>query len=212
MIINNHVLVPHLYNAAVSIPWSRRWQNEISTAVEGSETRSGFRNEARASISWTVTPTTLQDHQQLEQAANDAMKAGYGCAPYWARGQKLSADVTATAVSFSGLNWTFAVGDWVYFLGEDGVYNVRQFLTVAPYVLSAAVARTFGAGGLCWPIIFGKFSFKEVVAKTGHIGSIKMTISELVSPKVQQLGAVTPPAGTGISVWTIGSTFTIGGS
>ncbi|MDB6024003.1 MAG: hypothetical protein JWM68_226 [Verrucomicrobiales bacterium] len=212
-LVNNHVLLSDMPNMVKPLPWKRRWQTGVSTALEGNETRAGFKVKGLVELSWNVQPTDIPSQQGFEDRIRAAKKAGYACSAFWGRGQKLAANVNGTAVSFTGLNWAWSAGDYVFFLDlNTQTVNVRQFLTVAPYVLSVAVDHTFLAGSLCWPMIFGKFSAKDIAAQNPSIGGTQLTISELESQDSAQLGAVIPPAGTGIGVWTIGTTFIVGGS
>ena len=213
-LVNNHVLFPHPADWRTRPEWSRRWENEITDAVTGAETRRALRSQPRVSLAFTITPRTIDERARLSDRVLAATKSGLACAPYHGRAASLDADGSGTEITVrAGRTW--AVGDYIFLRASDDSYEVRQLtavnLAAGIWTLEFADALTaeYPAGAFVWPLIFGAFDAGEMSARSPVVGPIRVTIRELVSLASAQLGAVAPPGGTGIGSMAIGSTFVV---
>ncbi|HMJ90858.1 MAG TPA: hypothetical protein VK530_13640 [Candidatus Acidoferrum sp.] len=189
--INDHVLFPERPNWAFDPEWSRAWQTQVSTGLEGPESRAGMRAIARVTLKWTPSIRNLQERSQLDDRVRAALLSGKACCAYWGRGSKLSLDCSADAVTLQATPWTFAEGDWIFFLDQaTREYNVRQITDVTGLVLTLddAVDRTFLAHTMVWPLLFGRLAEDAMDAETNHHGNFTIAITE------------TNPAGAGTPI------------
>lgn len=215
-LVNNHVLFPHAPNWEAPPEWRRRWESEVSGAVTGHEARQALRTVPRRALSWAVTPWTAQEENALEDRIRAASKSGLACTPYWGRGTVLASDCTGTAVGLAADHWSWTVGDHIFLLDATDstapVFNVRQISALTNqqhFTLGAVVSRTFAAGLMVWPLLFGKLRAEGLSQATACRAGVRLRIEEQISPASVPVGEVMPPAGIGIGVMAIGTTFTV---
>lgn len=206
--VNNHILLPFPPNWKARPDWSRRWSSEIAEGVLGSESRRALRAAPLRSLSFTVLARELTELTRLDDAILAAKKTGLACAPFHGRGYELAEDVFLDGAALTR-NWSPAFASWLFLANSADEYEVREITDYAADALTFddAVGRTYYAGTLCWPLIFGKFTVAQMAGRSGDHAAVKLTITELVSPLSVQLGEVTPPAGGGIGVMAIADDF-----
>lgn len=209
-LINNHVLFPEPANWSEKPSWQRRWQNVVSPSITGAESRLGVRAEPRSSLTWRITRSQIVDLACFDDRIRAAKKSGRACSAFHGRGYILQADVTA-ATAVLDRDWSNAFAPYILFVTSDDLYEVREVVGVDAntITLDDDVARTYGSGSFCWPLIFGKFTCEEMPARTPQHANLKLTISELVSPSSAQLGEVEVPVGSGIGFWHIEDNFVV---
>ncbi len=209
-LINNHVLFPELANWSQPPSWRRIWQNMVSSAVTGAESRLAVRSEPRITLSFLITRGQLPEIARFDDRLRAAKKSGLACAPFCGRGYVLQTDCSAAAATLDR-DWNSAFAPYVFFSNAAGSYEVRSVTAIADNVvtLDQAVARTYRAGTFCWPLILGKFTCEDFTAFNASVGELKLTITELVSPASAQLGEITEPAGDGIGIMTVADTLEV---
>lgn len=215
-LVNSHVLIPHLANWRNAPTWSRSWQNEISPAVTGHESRNSLRAQPRVSLTALITPWSVPVQNQLDDAIRAAKKSGFGCMPFWGRGSILAQDCNSQVLQLASAFWPWKVNDYVYFLYDALAlqFEVRQIIGAegaAPQLLTLdqAPAQTIAAGKICWPLIFGKFDSDTMAAETAQRGAVAVTISEMISPATAAIGVVNIPPASGIGAMAINNDFQV---
>ncbi len=222
-LINGHVFFPHEANYQTLPGWKRYWENSITPAPTGDETRTGFRDQPLVELSWQVNPWSNIEQNQFEERLKKAKKCGKACAPYWGRASVLNADCTANTAVLKATPWPWAANDYIFFskkaTGHDAsgamlpnLFDVMQVQSVAgtTLTLTGNVSRTYPAGSLCWPLLFGKITTNDLAAATNRRGVMTLTIKELISSATKQIGIVPGAAGNGIGALKVGSTLIIG--
>lgn len=215
-LVNGHVLLPNSADWSTPPKWSRRWENEIADGVTGAESRAALRATPRQSLNYRLTPASIVTTQMLDDRLRAALKTGLACAPMWGRGCEVAASVLAGVSSITvrdAFDWQ--AGDYL-FLGDennsDAMLVTAAVLALGIWTLTLDDPLTLPhlAGSLAWPLLFGKPAVGDLEAVTQRLAPVAITITELVAARAAQLGAVTPPVGTGIGVMAVGSTFIIG--
>ena len=210
-----YVLLPHRCNWQDDPQWERQWESEVANGVIGNEQRRGMRAQPRVRLAWTISTRDLQETALLNERIRAGRKSGRACAPYWGRASHLASQLTvgSLAVTLEATAWTWAAGDYIFFLDPiTGEFDVGVLETVAGVnlTLRQPLSRTYAAGLQVWPLVFGKLIAEEMPAVTSHHGSVRCAIQELVSPATAPVGAFAF-SGTGIGVFRIGSTFVVAG-
>jgi hypothetical protein len=216
-LINNFVLLPHAPNWSDPPAWSRAWQTGVAEAVTGDESRAALRGQPRISLTWLISTRTPEEETQLDDRLRAAKKSGKACAPYWGRGDLLTAAVTAEAVHLEDMLFDWRIGDWIFLLSDqssvtgDQLWEVGQVAAIVGNVLTLAapVGRTYVAGLLAWPLLFGKFTAQDLGADTNWHGSVKATLQELVSRDSAVVGATVATGAAGIGVMEIETNFIV---
>jgi hypothetical protein len=88
--------------------------------------------------------------------------------------------------------------------GGEGGGGAGTFFQFAPNL-----SRLYPAGGLVWPVLFGKFSMDKQSGTTSWHAGVKVTLAELVSRHQPIIGNA-PAPGHGIGAMAIGSTDIVG--
>lgn len=167
--------------------WERRWETGVAASARRNEERESKIGAGFKSLSFTVLPVTLEERAGLEMAVREGLKTGKACAPFWGRSSVLALDVTADVVTVEATAWDWAIADGIFlFDQENRLWEARTITNVAAggggtIVLTlngGAVARTYKAGTLVWPIIYGKLSCDDLAAIENHRGTLKLKISE----------------------------------
>jgi hypothetical protein len=213
-LINDHVLFPQPCDWAARPEWARQWESGVSTATTGAESRRGLRPEARESLTFLITPADAVAQAEFAEQINAARKSGLACAPAHGHGATLTAPAVGTEVTVTA-GRTWRVGEQLFFQAADESYEVRELtavnLTDDVWTLGFddALTGTYAAGQLVWPLLFGEFRCDQIGAEMPTCGPARISIAELTAAASAQLGAVTPPGGTGIGSMAIGSTFVV---
>lgn len=214
-LVNGHVLFPNAADWTQKPKWSRAWQNVVTGAVTGRESRNALRSNPRVTLSFVITPVGIVATQILDDRIRAAAKSGMACAPYHGRGCILQDTVLAgvSEVTVSDA-WPWLAGDY-FFSGTENASDAKR-VTAAGLVdgvwtltLDDVLDFDHADGAFAWPLLFGEFIPADITALTPRIGSTVIKISELVSGRTAQIGAVTPDAGTGIGSMVIGDDFAI---
>jgi hypothetical protein len=214
-LVNGHVLFWFSADRKVQPDWSRTWHSEIAPAVTAAETRRGLRARPPVKLAWLITPATLTEQIALHECVMAAKKSGLAAAPYHGRSSQLQAEAAASTSVVVNNNFAWAVGDWIFLRHANGTIETRQLTAVnlvdGEWTLdfAAALDETHAASALIWPLLFGEFAAEEMEARSPKTGPLRVSITELISARSAQLGAVAPPAGTGIGVWKIEDTFIV---
>lgn len=209
--INNHTLFGQCADWRQPPEWSRLWQSEVSAAVNGQQSRHALRAVARHSLSFLITPGSLTEQAQLDDAVRQAKKTGLACAPFWGRGGRIVGTFTGDEL-VCGSGWDWQAGDFVYVENSSG-FEISEVtaavLDAGEWTLTLDDALTGDYLGFARPLLFGKFNCGEMEALKPTLGPIRITIAELVNSRSVQLGAVEAPGGAGIGVMQVGDTFAI---
>jgi hypothetical protein len=214
-LVNGHVLIPNAADWTQKPKWSRAWQNVVTGAVTGKESRNALRSNPRVTLSFFITPVGIVATQILDDRIRAAAKSGKACAPYHGRGCIIDETVLA-GVSVVTVNnaWPWQAGDY-FFSGNENASDAK-LVTDADLVddvwtltLDDTLDFDHVAGAFAWPLLFGEFIADDLSALTPRIGATAVKITELVSGRTAQVGAVTPDAGDGIGSMVIGDTFVI---
>ena len=213
----NYVLFPNPANWRTLPKWQRAWQTEINQSLAGQESRHGLRAQPRVSLTWLITPWSIQEQQELDDAIRAAKLSGYACAPFWGRASVLASDLTNSteAVVLTNTAWDWQGNDVVFLDNAPGTilpptFDIKEVATVAgvDLTLSKSVGQTYPAGALIWPLIYGMFTCKDMAAETGKRGAVQVTIKELVSSFTEEVtGATYDPPTVGIGAWQVDNTF-----
>jgi hypothetical protein len=209
--INGHVVLPFAADWSTSPPkWSRAWQNEISSAVTGDETRAALRAWPRATLTFSIKPLHTSQLAIVDDLIRAAAKNGLACVPYHGRSYVLQADCTAAAVALDRA-WRPALSGYLIFLAPNGTYDVKAIIATAGNnaTLASNVSQTYPNGTLVWPLLFGKFTPQNLTGLQPDAASVKITIVEEVSPLSVSIGTM-PAPGSGIGAMKVGSTFQVG--
>jgi hypothetical protein len=213
-LVNDHVLLPFLADWSEAPRWSRQWHTEVVDAVTGAESRQALRTNPRVSLRYLISPGGQVSTQLLDDILRAALKSGLACCPMWGRGGELltAVDALATEVQLSD-TWPWQAGDYL-FLGDENGADVRLVtdadLAGGVWTLTLDSGLVFDhAGGLGWPVLFGKFAAGDVTAASPTFGPVQVTVTEIVSGRTAQVGAVVPDAGAGIGAMAMGSTFEV---
>lgn len=234
-LINGFVVLPHPADWSVKPSWRRRWQTGVATALTGAERRQSLRNMGREQLSYGISALSLEERALLDERLDAATKSSLACCPFWGRGSQVVGDVTANTAVIVEPFWPFAVGDWVFLMDAFRNYDLLQVTEIqhpAPtadsdlvtadsagftadeegiptLMFSVNVSRTYPAGSLIWPMLFGKFSSDKETAGTSWHGDVKVTVTELKAR--HQLVIGTPPHGEGVGIgsWAVSSTFKV---
>lgn len=169
--------------------WERRWETGLTRTAEGDEERESKRSVGLKSIRYTAQPVSLEETAQLLAAIKSSIdiRDGKACAPYWSRSSVLAADCSATTVTLEAggsgsLVWDWAALEYIFLFDQElRLWEVRQVQSVLGNVLTlvgGAVARTYKAGTLVWPLIFGELSVENAKSITNHRAQPLMRISE----------------------------------
>lgn len=214
-LVNGHVLFPNAADWTQKPKWSRAWQNVVIGAVTGQESRQALRANPRVTLSFRLTPVGIGATQMLDDRLRAAAKSGLACAPYHGRGCLIAATVLAGVSGVTVNNaWPWQAGDY-FFSGNENASDAKLVteaeLADAVWTLTLDDALDFDhvAGAFAWPLLFGEFSADDLAALTPRIGAAAIKITELVSGRTAQVGAVTPDAGDGIGSMIIGEDFEI---
>ena len=210
-LVNGYVLFPHALDWSNGPEWQRTWETYFSDGLTGAQSRYSTRNQPLRRIDWDVMTVDEVESAKLDDRIRAAKKSGKACAPYWGRGSTQSVATNNVTVTLNAPAWPWAVNDYIFLMDEFRNYDVRQINGVAGAVLtlSLAVSRTYAAGLLCWPLLFGKLIADDLEATTSWHMLPRLGLQETKSPASTQIGALAPPPGTGISVWKIGTTFVV---
>jgi hypothetical protein len=220
MLINGYTLFPFPANWQTPPAWQRAWENEIAMAVTGDESRQALRVNPRNQLTWLMAAWSTWELAQLNAAVMSAKLSGLACAPYWGRSSVLQSACGANSAALQDDVWNWSIGDYVYFLDQADYpaqlnYDVQQITAVnsGTFTLTLAgdVSRTYAAGALVWPLIYGEFTCKDMPVATAQRASLQATIRELASPQsaATVYGPGAAPAGTGIGFMQVGSTFVV---
>src|SRR4051812_26279185 len=129
--IDNHVLFPHVANFTTRPSRKRSWLTGISETVTGHQSRFALRAQPRLSLTFTLTPRTLQEQAQLEDRILAAKKSGLACAPFWGRASVLQSDCTTNAVVLQSAFWPWKVGNWIGLFRRDAGSTLSDTLSEA---------------------------------------------------------------------------------
>lgn len=164
------------------VEWERRWETGLASTTRGNEEREAMRSIGLKAIAWHGQTRTLEERAELEWAVREALEIGKACAPFWGRGTPLAADCTGTTVTLANNLWGFAPTEFIFLFDQAArQWEVRAISSVAGNVLTlsgGAVARTYGAGTLAWPLIFGKLVCEEMGAGENWRGEPRLRIVE----------------------------------
>lgn len=213
-LVNNHVLLPHAADWSEEPETKRVWQTETSEALPGSETRQALRAVARRGLSFSFTAHSQEERSRFDARWDAAQVSGLACAPFFGRGSTLAADAaagdSAVTVELPGA-WAWQAGDYVALVNSDTMFDAVKVTGVAAGVLTleTPLDNDWPEGWTAWPLIFGMLTSDKATVLTSWHESLRLTINQLVAERSIQLGAVVPPAGTGIGVWNVNSTFTV---
>jgi hypothetical protein len=211
-LVNGHVLIPLCANYSSGISRERRWTDEVCESEFGSESRFALSALARNVIGFRVTPTDVQQTSRLIDQILAASKSGLACAPFYGRGIAIATTVTAATLVIEATEYPLAVDDYLILVDDDGNYDVRQIDAIAgdTITLDSAVTsgRSYRAGSLVWPLLFGKFRCENLNALLEEAGEASITIAEQVSLQAATIGTAEPPI-DGIGGWIIGNTFEV---
>lgn len=181
------------------VRWERRWETGFARTGEGQEERESKRAVGLKTLRYTAQPITIEERAQLLAGIKICFesRAGRVCAPFWGRSSVLAADVavgTGTIVLESNV-WGFDQFDYVFLFDQEArLWEIRSVTAVvgATLTLDGNVARTYRAGTLVWPVIFGELSVENAKVMTNHHANPAIKISENSATKVE----TNPPAFT----------------
>jgi hypothetical protein len=212
-LVNGYVLFPHAPDWDNAPEWQRTWETYFSDALTGAQSRYGVRNQPLRRLDWTVGAFDLVENSKLDDRIRAAKKSGKACVPYWGRGSKQLSATNNLTVTLDAPAWSWAVNDYIFLMDEFRNYDVRQLNAVNiggdVLTLSLAVSRTYAAGLLCWPMLFGKLLADDMEATTNWHGQPNFGLQELKSPASTQVGVVPAVTGDGIGVWKLEDTFIV---
>ncbi|HXG46252.1 MAG TPA: phage BR0599 family protein [Methylomirabilota bacterium] len=204
---NGHVILPHLPDWSFPVEWSREWQTVVNGTVAGGEARASMRQRPLLRLKYTVSAFSHRESAILEDHLRAALLAQKAAVPYWGRGQKLAADVTSTTVTLEPTPYAPAPGDWLFFgdalAGETDEWDVRQIVAVVggAITLDSPVSRTYLAGQLCWPMLFGSVTAEQVPLVSSHHGRYTIRFEENVATSLTGVGGATGAGGGAITAW-----------
>jgi uncharacterized phage protein (TIGR02218 family) len=195
-LVNGHVLIPDPANWRDPVQWSRRFHTAITEALTGLEDRANYRARPLQQLSWTATPHDANQEARLADRVRAALKSGKAAAPYHGRSAvlELAASAGATVVQIEATAWTPAAGDRLFFADPQNpltweVRDVQSWDSGARQItLTAALTYAWPAGGLLWPLIFGRLQFESGELDTGHRGDWPLRIEELRSTDLVNCG------------------------
>lgn len=197
-LINGHVLMPELPDWQAGVGLSRRWETEIMETVAGAEDRGAMRAMPRLDLSYGLVTLSQEQRAMLEDRLREALKTGKAVVPFWGRGSDLANDASGSTAELATTNWPWQTGDHIFFLDatevDAPVYAVRQITAKAGpmLTLNAALPRTFAAGSLVWPLLFGKPEADDSTLLTTRQSVTGFRLSELEgSTRSQAPGAPT---------------------
>jgi hypothetical protein len=165
-----------------AVDWERSWETGLTASGQGQEDREAKRAVGLKAITFTTQPLDIVERQGLLASIGAALVSGKACAPYWGRSSVLAADCSGTTVTLEDNVWGWAITDFVFLFDQDlRQWEVRSVSNVVGNVLTlsgGAVARTYKAGTLCWPLIFGLLQCESADVLTNHRAEPKITIRE----------------------------------
>lgn len=214
-LVNNHVLFALDANRKVQPEWSRTGQSDVVAAVTAAESRRAVRVMPRVRLAFQISPVNLAEQIELDNCVMAAMKSGLACAPYHGRSSVLTASAAAVTSITVNNNFSWAVGDYIFLQASNGDYEVRQLtsavLASGTWTLgfTGALTGDYSAGSMVWPLLFGQFTAEDMAARSAQYGPIKISITELISARTGQVGALVAPGGSGIGSMIIGETFIV---
>ena len=207
-LVNGHVVIPDPANWREAVDWSRRFQVSIEEALTGAEDRARFRARPLQQLAWTVTPWDANQESRLEDRVRAALKSGKAAAPYHGRAAVLTNTVVATAtiVKIDACPWVPVAGDCVLFGDPQQPlkWEVREVSSFNAgnrnITLTSGLTYGWTAGGMLWPLLFGKLVFDAEDAETSQRGNWPLRLEELRSTDLASMGGasnvVTPAAPT----------------
>ena len=226
-IVNGCVLFPHMADWGQKPAHRRIWETNIAEGLKGNEARASMRAVPRRSLDFFVTSQSLEERVRLEARMDWASENGFACAPLHGRASTLMNAVAAGSrvniLLNTGGGWYWKVGDYAMLLQDDCTYDIAAVVNVGltadgtwtadselpvdQPALSLATPLNFAwnAGMQVRPVIFGRYTGPRSLALNGHLTGTKITITELVSGRSQQIGA-NPAAVPGIGQQVIGRT------
>lgn len=216
-LINGHVLIPHSADWSSPVQWSRQWENEISGALTGHESRAALRSQPRVKLGFAVLPLKLQEQAQFDDRIRQAKKSGLACVPYYSRGGVLTANVVGSPITVADCGYTWKANSYVFLMRDDN-FDVFEAIQVTAanlaggiwtLTLSGAPTNTYLAGMLAWPLLLGEFACDSMNALTSRNGTTSITVRELVSSQSEAIGEIAPDASEGIGHWTVGDTLVV---
>ncbi|MDR3458012.1 MAG: hypothetical protein P4N60_11240 [Verrucomicrobiae bacterium] len=208
--IDGYTLFPHNgWSTGRPVKWSRRWQTGVGSGIQGNEARSALRQLPLHKLTCALAATSLPERVRLDARIDQAKKSGFGAVPFYGRAGQLTANAAAGAntvtVAASSL-WAWTAGDWIFLYQDDATFDALKVQSVAGNVLTLAgnLANAWLSGGNLWPLLLGKFSSENSTAVSGFLAGWTITIEQLASERNAAIGAVTPPAGSGVGFDTVG--------
>jgi hypothetical protein len=209
--INGHTLLPHQADWSTEPDWENDWQSGVGTGVLGNEQRSAFRALPLHTLSYLITPASLQESCRLDARVDQATKSGLAAVPYFGMGSALTAPVNAggnaLAIADAVNPWAWAAGDYAILLGlDDTQYDVVQVAGVAGNMLNLAGVLTFNWNP-AWvrPLLFGKFSAQQRQPLSPWYTPLKLSVKQLINARSAQLGAA-PAQPPGVGQQKVGRT------
>lgn len=182
--INSCIVIPDRPNWDRDVQWAKVRPGATLKSIQGQEDRVMHRSTPLVSLTYMVTPYTLQERSLLVARVEAAVKSGRACVPYWGRGQQLASACSTTALTLTAdSEWTFAAGDFVFLLEPTtGEWEVIEVASVSGVnvTLDASPSTTYPAGSLCWPVLFGVLSVGSLGLDESYRGSMELTIAEPV--------------------------------
>ena len=193
-LVNGHVLFPDPPNWRERVAWKRSWQTAIASAGRGNENRRGLRRIPRTSLSWLATVQSAEQLAILEARINAALKSGKACAGYWGRAAVLANAVSASTAALQPSAWDWGAGQYILFFDFDtaafDAVLIDDFSSNT-LTLHDAVSRTYAAGALCWPMIFGKLQCDQAALRSSNKSEVHLSLTNVIAPPVSISNAIT---------------------
>jgi hypothetical protein len=208
-LINDHVLLAIAPDRRQRPDWSRAWKTEVAAAVTEAETRRALRPQPRVRLDYAITPRNLAEQIELSECVMAARKSGLACSPYHGRSSRLLSEAAESDSVTVDNAFAWAVGDWIFLRHRSGAVEVRQLTAVnlvdQEWTLEFAdvLEQTYVVGAMVWPILFGEFACDEMTGLSPQTGPLRVSITELESPRATQLGEEEAPSGDGIGTWAV---------
>jgi len=179
-LVANHVLLPHPPDWINRPRGGRRWQTSTAGGITGAEDRQANARRAFRSLEYQLTFFSVVEREDFLPRLQAGLKSGRTAVPFWSRGQLLSANCSTTTLLFTGA-FRFAIGDYVFFRDPDTGFSESILVDgVAGNTLTlhAAPSRTWAAGEMFWPLLFGRIIADNGRAITPEVLTLTVHFTE----------------------------------
>lgn len=186
-----HVILPHAPDWGTKPKHVRSWLDGLAAAVDTAEDRQSLRDQPVVSLGWEILPCDPVEARMLEDRVRAALKSGLAVSAYWGRAFKFASAASGSTIYLEATRWRFHAGQKLFFrvAGRCSHEDEWEIATVeyahpcrTPVLvkLTGALTGSYPAGGLCWPLIWGKFEAEELAALNLGRGTLQVRISQRV--------------------------------